>query len=420
MAPKGQKRDAPATKKVLAAKKARAAEATEDLAMVAIVNTIEQSEQMLSQNCRSMLIAGVRGSLNTPSDERHAVQAMVMGMVEQVIDAKQACLQQSWDLAKAAESNIEVTRGELATKLSQAEIVLVEQIKTAEGKTLANVAAQEEVVAATAAHAAKQASRLSGDAAMQEQQASKAAVEHALEKDLKAVIAGEGGCKDLLTLMSKFSFDESLIKALPSTSATAPADRGAFDAMVLNQLETSLKEKMVELSKAVDAEVPGAKQRADAVDSAQAQLYEAMARQATTADEQAAAAASQLDAEAAVEAAKAAVAALVPQESEAVTVRESHAAALEVFLSSTRRPFEALRDATTAKVVVSEARVALEEDHATPTDVEMTPTVVVTEAVLPDHIAEVTLQEPTAVTPAAKDAPTSLAESAFLVTAAGA
>merc|ERR1712194_367882 len=124
---------------------------------------------------------------------------------------------------------------------------------------------------------------------------------------------------------------------------------------------------------------------------------------------------SRLDAEAAVEAARAAVAALVPQESEAVTVCESHSAALKAFVSSTRRPFEALRDATTAKAVVSEAPVTLEEDHVTPTDVEMTPTLEVAEAVLPDHIAEATLPEPTAVTPAAKDAPTLLAESAFLV-----
>lgn len=419
MAPKGQKRDAPATKKVAAVKKARAAEATEDPAMTSIVETIEQSEKTLSQNCRNMLIAGVRGSLNTPSDERHAAQTMVMGMVEQVLDAKQTFLQDSLDTAKAAETNIAATKVELATKLSQAEGVLVEQIKTTEEKTLANVAAQEEVAAATAVHSEKQTLQLAGDASMQEQQAIKAAVEQAIEKDLKAVFEGEGSCKDLLTLMAKFSFDESLIKALPSTCATAPADRGAFDTMVLNQLETSLKEKLADLSKSFDAEVVGAKQRADAVYSAHAQVELAMARQAAAADEQTAAAAARLEVEAAVEAAKAAVAALVPQQSETVTLREGHSAALEAFLLNTRRPFQVLRDATAAKVVVSEAQVTLVEAHVTFADVEMTPTVEA-EPTLPGLIAEAILPDPKAASPAPKDTPINVAESVSIVTAAGA
>jgi len=286
---------------------------------------------------------------------------LVVGMVDEVIACGEAGLLEALDLSKAAETSTEAAKVELATKLSNAEAILAEKTKAVDEKTLANAAAGEKLAAVTVVHSEKLAFQCTGDAAMVELQQSKAAVAVGIEKDLKAIVEGEADCKELLATLQKLSFDESLIKALPGTCSRAPADRGSFDGMVLNQLETSLTQKLVDLSKAVEAEVPGAKERADAVVAAEEQVTAATAFQANAADEQATAEASRSEASVGVEQAAATLAAHEPEESKALTVREQKAAALEEFQKSTRGPFEMLRDRKAGMIVdvpSPEAKVA--------------------------------------------------------------
>merc|ERR1712217_241779 len=98
----------------------------------------------------------------------------------------------------------------------------------------------------------------------------------AIANDLKAILEGPACCQKLLALLQKLNCDESLVKALPATCGRAVADRGDFDGMVVKQLETSLANKLDELTKSVDGETDAAKARSDAVDEAQAHAQAAM------------------------------------------------------------------------------------------------------------------------------------------------
>merc|ERR1712083_609830 len=77
-------------------------------------------------------------------------------------------------------------------------------------------------------------------------------------------------------------FDDSLVQALPGMCEKMPSERGSFDVMVLNQLETSLAAKSAELTKDLRAAKTGAIESATAVDTAKEQLEVAKTEQAST------------------------------------------------------------------------------------------------------------------------------------------
>merc|ERR1712039_793204 len=132
-------------------------------------------------------------------------------------------------------------------------------------------------------------------------QKNKAAVVNAIAVDVKQILAGESDGKELLVMLTELKFDDSLLTALPATCARAVADRGEFDGMVLKQLETSLQQKLESLSKDVEAEVPLAKERSDAVSVAQEEASVATALHSKAKDEQVCAEASRREAAASVE-----------------------------------------------------------------------------------------------------------------------
>jgi len=156
--------------------------------------------------------------------------------------------------------------------------------------------------------------------------------------------------KDLTVMLTELKFDDSLLTALPATCARLVADRGEFDGMVLKQLETSLQQKLESLSKDVAAEEPLAKERSEAVASAQEEASAATSLHSKAKDEQACAEASKLEAATSVEEASKALVAHGPEEQNVVAQHEERIAALECFQKHTRAPFEVLRDARTAAV----------------------------------------------------------------------
>merc|ERR1712066_1072949 len=139
--------------------------------------------------------------------------------------------------------------------------------------------------------------------AMREPVEYKSAIERVIEKDLKEILEGGSECVEVLSLLKKLKFDESLLIALPSTCAKAHSDRGSFDSMVLTQLETSLRARLEEVCKEIEAAAPAAQEHAAAVDAAQEALVKAQASQTFASDEQAVAVLSQQDASGAVDAA---------------------------------------------------------------------------------------------------------------------
>merc|ERR1712217_210812 len=134
----------------------------------------------------------------------------------------------------------------MTSTLSEAEIVLTEKCQKLEESVLACAEAKEKASAARATLAEKEEIQRTRDVSISEQQGLKVALEKAIETDMKSIQDGVGDGNELLELIRKINVDESLMKVLPSTFAKAATERGAFDGMVLSQLETSLNQKLQE------------------------------------------------------------------------------------------------------------------------------------------------------------------------------
>merc|ERR1719401_837950 len=160
---------------------------------------------------------------------------------------------------------------------------------------------------------------------MEELNQDKACIEAAIGKDLKAVAQGDTDGAETVALCQRYNLDESLCQALPGTCSRTPAERGPFDKMVLDQLETCLKQKLAEISTAIEAEIPAAKERVSAVSEATEIVKNAEAAQATAEEQESSAKASCQEAASGVESAKTLVAAQEPMVSDAIALREEKA-----------------------------------------------------------------------------------------------
>lgn len=354
MAPKGQKRGAQEAKNAAGGKKSRA---NKDPTTAAIEDVINKAE--LPESCREMLLMGISPSLQTAAGERHEIQELVVTMIEELILASETSLRAAVVEAQRAEATCEATKTALASKLSDSDAVLAEKIRTVDEKAVTLAAVEEKMNSASAVLAEKQDLQRIGDAKMVETQGIKASVQKGIETDYVKILEGAADVSELLPVLKQLSCDDSLVQALSSTCAKAPGDRGAFDTMVLNQLETSLKQKLEELTKLVEAESPGAEERAAAVATADKQLEDAKAEQVTATEEHAAADAHRVDASSLVKAAKAELKAHEPQVRTTTKAHVQAVATLDAFQQDTRAPFDLLRSPPNMNeiAIVSESKV---------------------------------------------------------------
>merc|ERR1712217_106294 len=187
----------------------------------------------------------------------------------------------------------------------------------------------------------------------------------------KAILEGQADCQKLLVLLQKLNFDESLIKALPATCGRAVPDRGDFDGRVVQQLETSLAQKLSDLTKRVEDETVAAKARSDAVSEAQEQAQVVVNLQVKASEDQATAEVLRKDASAALDATKAELEAHGAVERTAVNARAEQLAALETFRQTVRVPFEVLRDAkasTAIEEATSDTKIVTDDNEAAPVE----------------------------------------------------
>lgn len=74
---------------------------------------------------------------------------------------------------------------------------------------------------------------------------------------------------DLMTLLKKYKFEESMMIAIPSALAKAPDARGAFDLMAIDQLATEIQKFIAEQDAILTAAAPGKAKCEAAVKEAQ-------------------------------------------------------------------------------------------------------------------------------------------------------
>ena len=335
-----------------AAKKAKA-----DPHLAGVVEALEKAAD-LPDSCRKMLLACIPHCFSAPPEERHVSQAEATRMIGEVIQGVESALCKAADDQSARVVEVEASKSGLQAALTQAEAALAAAEEEIQAKTTTLEEATAAVQSAkTSVRDAEEAQR-AGDAELLQAQQSKAALEKGIESDLRAIVEGLGEPEEhfqaLLPLLSGLGLDESLMSALPSTCKKTAADRGSFDAMVLEQLGARLKEQAVSLAGVVEEATPAAQARAFAVEAAQAELQKAEEAEKRAVEALEVARAGQQAAAAGAAAAKEKVDAFEPEYTQATQERDAKAGALENFRLYNVACFEQLRDQAPSSAKVAD------------------------------------------------------------------
>mmetsp|Transcript_155228 Transcript_155228/g.496338 ORF Transcript_155228/g.496338 Transcript_155228/m.496338 type:complete len:360 (-) Transcript_155228:324-1403(-) len=356
MAPaKGSKRGAKATAAAAAppAKKAKV-----DPTFQGVVEAIKQAFEV-PENCRKMLLACISKGLGTPCDERHESQTVMVKMIGDVVQGLLAKLQKASEAEAAACIEADARRQTLQEQVAGATEALAAATQEAEAKSSHAAEVDRAVEAAQSVLQDKEEGQRSGDVPLLQVQQSKTAFESGISANFEVIV----DCQSedlgqhytaLQPLLAELTLDEALANALPSSCMKKAVERGPFDAMVLDQLGTCLREKVAALE-ALEAEaLPASQASAAAAAEARAALEVASAGRASSAEDLKAATAAAEAARASLHTTTEAAEAYEEVYSKATKNRDEKAEALENFKLYNVGCFELLRDrATSAPVAVA-------------------------------------------------------------------
>ncbi|CAK0827584.1 unnamed protein product [Prorocentrum cordatum] len=214
--------------------------------------------EVIPEVVSEMLATMLQGSLAVPKDARHAHQEGVVEMVCEALVATEVALKQAVTEAQGVVdggTGRKVACEEDAKTKKEALAALEEDGKA---KKVALAAAAASFKQAKGAVGEAQTAQMLAEADLKEARAKKGVLEGAL-KDMVSPLAegtlpeGEvaGTVSRLKAALKKFVLVESLMTALPNALSKPPSTRGAFDVMVVSQLN----EEMGKLISSLDATI---------------------------------------------------------------------------------------------------------------------------------------------------------------------
>jgi len=276
-------------------------------------------------------------------------------MVSKVMQGVEAARRKAADDESAKVAEVEASREGLQAALAEAEAASAVAAENVQAKSVALQEATQGLQAAKGVVRSAEEAQRAGDAGLLQAQQSKAALDTGIESELRAIVEGQGEAEQhfqaLLPLLDGLGLDESLMSALPSTCRKPAAERGSFDAMVLEQLGARMREQAATLARTVEEATPAAQERASAVEAAQAELGRAAAEEKSAVEDLEQSKASQQAAAQGATAARERLEVFEPEYSKATCERDQKAEALENFRLYNMACFEQLRDqASPAKV----------------------------------------------------------------------
>lgn len=325
-----------------------AAVAVTDPRLDAVVEALIAAE--LPEECRAMLLAMVPGSLGVPTAQRGDLQGMAVEMIGDTVGVRQATLERACADEAAKLSDVEASRTSVDAALAATLAVAAERASEVESQKAVLASTSSAMLAAKQALSAAQEAQRSGDAALVEVAELRKALEIALQQHFEPLKTGNwqtGQSKlhidVIIPIMKRIMLDESLATALPSSCTKLPAERGAFDKMVLEQLESSMQAKIIVLAQEHDEAGPASAERAAAVAAAERDFSAAKEQQQGAAAKLAAANDALRNQQAVVEHATAAVEASKPEYLLATKVRDERQSELAAFHAGALAAFESLR-----------------------------------------------------------------------------
>merc|ERR1712014_189093 len=163
--------------------------------------------------------------------------------------------------------------------------------------------------------------------------------------------------KSLEPSLGDLILDDSLKTALPITCVKPKAERGAFDNMVITELEKAFSKKTAELTQILAEAAPKNAERDAAVEAAETHVKDAEESQKKAAEELASAKESEKQSYKAVKRIEAEVAAYEPERLKVEAEKDARATVLGNFKEYNIGCFELLRDQTSKPAATPEEEI---------------------------------------------------------------
>lgn len=357
MAPKGLKRAAAPHPQEPAAKQAFDPFKEYDVSRQTFEGAISALKHPLlaglgvNEDCRQMLLVAAPLSLCVPTDQRHAHQRLAVEMIGEVASNVESWLDEAVAAEQSALEALEASKATLESRASTAKEELAAASAAADARKQDLDGASAAMMAARRAFSERQEEQRRAVAdeerARQDQESLRSALEGPFAQLRDGSWAG-GEAKTLYgavgRVLCKLSLDASMVTALPSSTTKKPEERGAFDKMVVEQLQLALEARIRELCAAVATAVPEGQQRASAAEQAQAALTQATEAQQAAASELNLAQARRREALSEMDAALGEVASFEPRRKAAEDARNAKRVALLRYHDDCLAPFRQLRD----------------------------------------------------------------------------
>jgi len=312
-----------------------------------------------------MVSKSLSNCLLVPKDERHASQEEVVGMIEQMLASVESGLKAKVEAAQAKVAGSDSEKSKREQVVEEAQTALAEKKAAADVAKAALEEAAGEEVAAKASLADAKAEQKTGDASYVAAAEKKSTLESTLTNEFETLKQGTSetvkkSSQDVVRVGKRFGFEAQLLVSAEPALSKAPADRGAFDLLVVQQLEEQLNNLISALATELCTGEASKSERASKVEAAEAQLASTGERlQARKADVAAAQEATK-EADSQCKAAKAALKELGPeleQTTSELELASDEMKACEAVLAS----FRYLQERTTASEMVAEPEAYADE-----------------------------------------------------------
>merc|ERR1719336_299093 len=314
-----------------------------------VLDVLQHPLADLSESVRAFVLSVLPWSLAVPADERSELQASSVSMVDAIVQAVQAELQQKVDAEKERIDELEATRARLDSAVEQTEAAKTEAKQAVEERAAAVAEADATVLQKGAAHkdCEVEEKRLADD--LDQTRGQKSALEEALSNGFEKL--KDGSCEEgeaevlaaaVIAAAKKSCLEESMITAL--AVVFKKRERGSFDVAVIQEAEQGFRSKVAALSEVIEAAADPLAAQTAAVQVAQAELDAAIAEQAEAAGALRAARVTSTAAVAAAQAAKDAVRELDAKLVAPTAAKGQRSAELQRFRDSNVSMFELLRD----------------------------------------------------------------------------
>jgi hypothetical protein len=359
-----------------------------DPKVASVKQTIESAD--ISESCKAMYLAMLPHTLCVPKDLRSEPQSRAVDMIGEVYDAIELKLKDIAQKESTKMAEIEASKVHIDARLTEAEsrhsatTTTVESCKAALAKCFGSVS--ERKLSLAAAEEAERTGNAAGLVVEEEHRV----LTCAIAEHLKALKEGswESGSAqhhlDVLLPLAMKQAEEGLVSALPGTCLKAPADRTAFDNMVMDQFEASLTSRLTRVNADIEAEKPAKAERAANVAAEQRMLKMAEDDMQKASEPTAAALSDQKETLAVLQQARSDLAVFKPQLKKAKESADEAQAEVDLFHENNRQHFFFLAAQTTKVEEVFSATANVEEVISTTALDQPTKVKEVVSATIPD------------------------------------